>query len=175
MQQFSNKKLILGSIMGLLVFLIVIGSVILTQRPQETKKDLEHEIQEEVSTPVFDRLIRLTDADAGFIFNKDEPSFIFVGYFETNESDRAAKEIYEKLNEEFGYSNLAYVIDLDDTSLTIEDDTVHFGKETLKAKGHIALVFEGEILMTFDMKDQTLESTKAFFEQFYVGEAEEEN
>lgn len=177
MSQFSNKKLILGCAVGLIVFLVVIGSVILTQKPQESMNEPQEPIpQEEVKTPVFDRLIRLTDADSGFILNKDEPSFIFVGHFETNESDKALKEIYEKLNEEFGYSNLAYVIDLDESTLEISDDSVIFGTETLKAKGHIALIFEGEVAATFDMKDQTIESTRAFFNQFYVGEsASEEN
>lgn len=177
MSQISNRKLIYGCIAGLLVFLVIIGSVLFTQKPKESIDEPQEPIQqEEVKTPVFDRLIRLTDADSGFILNKDEPSFIFVGHFETNESDKALKEIYEKLNEEFGYSNLAYVIDLDESTLEISDDSVIFGTETLKAKGHIALIFEGEVAATFDMKDQTIESTRAFFNQFYVGEsASEEN
>lgn len=171
--QFS-KKLIIGVLVPLIVFIIVLGVINMTKKPPETPKDLDDPIQqEEVKTPVFDRLIRLRDADAGFILNKEEPTFIFIGHFETNESDKASKEIYEKCNEEFGFSNLAYVIDLDDTTLQVEDDTVIFGTETFKAKGQVITIFEGEAVASFDMKDQTLESAKAFFNQFYVTDSEE--
>lgn len=140
------------------------------QPPIDEKTEAEKDKKE---TAVFDTFNRLTPADTSFILFKEAPSFLFIGDFETDEGHEMAKSV-EKLNKKYGFSNMAYVLDMQSNDFELDENgEIEFGDISLPNKMSILMIFEGKAVSIYECVGKTYEQMDEYMSQFY--ELNEEN
>lgn len=167
----KEKKLILLVGSCLLALCLFLGLYLLTREPKH-QSPLEPQNPtvtepEPIKTPIFDTFPKLSTKDTAFILFKEAPSFLLIDSFNT-ETGLEHALLYEKLNDTYGFANMVYVIDLEQSDFQQDEEgNLEFGEIEIPNKPSVLLIFEGQIAAELSLNNKTADEIEDFISQFY--------